>query len=135
MRRSDLDTLLYNLREFTLTDAIAPSVQNDRQQLLGSTRKSLFGGLRGIENVFTQHRPILKDIVSSILRRKAHPGLNFADDFEFVDTVVVHVAGGVTYEEAKTVRDLNKEFAGANVVLGGDQIWRSEDFLGYLSKK
>lgn len=42
--------------------------------------------------------------------------------------VVVFVLGGITYEESKAVRDLNASL-GCNVVLGGDRVLRSEEFV------
>ncbi len=49
--------------------------------------------------------------------------------------VVVYVCGGMTYEEAKAVRDLNGSL-GCNAVLGGELVWRSQDFVqSFLQEK
>ena len=46
--------------------------------------------------------------------------------------VVVHVVGGVTYEEIKAVADLNSEL-GANITIGSsDTVWRSQDFMDHV---
>ena len=79
----------------------------------------LFKGLKGVENVYTQHSPQLKqvteDCVRSRLRPASFPSLGGAESGP-VRTVVVFVVGGFTYEEAHTVFQLNRDL-GVQVVL------------------
>ena len=45
------------------------------------------------------------------------------------DQVLVYIVGGVTYEEATTVAELNAANAGVSVVLGGSFVHNSGTFL------
>ena len=52
--------------------------------------------------------------------------------FAVAQAGLVHVVGGVTYEEIKAVHDVNAEL-GANVTIGSNEkIWRSEEFMEHL---
>ncbi len=49
--------------------------------------------------------------------------------------IIIYISGGATYEEAKAIRDLNASL-GCNIVLGGDVVWRSADFVqSFLQEK
>ena len=91
----------------------------------------LFKGLKGVENVYTQHSPQLKqvteDCVRSRLRPSSFPSLGGAESGP-VRTVVVFVVGGFTYEEAHAVFQLNRDL-GVQVVLGGTSVLNSRAFL------
>ena len=60
-------------------------------------------GLRGTDNVYTQHRPFLsKEILPDIIKGKARPDLEYLCPVveAMVRPIVVFIVGGVTYEES-----------------------------------
>ena len=62
-------------------------------------------GLRGTDNVYTQHRPFLsKEILPDIIKGKARPDLEYLCSVveATVRPIVVFVVGGVTYEESRS---------------------------------
>lgn len=92
----------------------------------------LFKGLNGVENIYTQHTPPLKDTIEDLLRGKLreaqYPTLG-GDDGRRPTHVVVFVVGGATYEESLCVHQINKANPGAKVVLGGTTIHNSASFF------
>jgi len=73
----------------------------------------------GVENVYTQHQPLLTTLLDSLARGKLSRG-----SFPFVgaepppgkvSTVIVFFVGGATYEEAAKVADINA----GRLVIGG----------------
>nr|CAG4651704.1 EOG090X03QA [Triops cancriformis] len=124
------------------------------KDVLKATEK-LFKGLKGVENVYTQHTPLLKETLESLcksrLSEEQFPGLN-GDQVQFnlrqrvvksnlgliepFETLVlpreifVFIAGGVTYEEALIVHQLNRSSpTNAKIVLGGSTIHNTCSFL------
>lgn len=83
--------------------------------------------------MYTQHTPLLKDVLDEVFKgRPLDPqypimGAELPPFRRAPNDVVVFVIGGVTYEEALTVRNYNA--AGYRVVLGGTTIHNSRSFL------
>ena len=92
----------------------------------------LFKGLKGVENVYTQHSPLLKqlaeDVVRGKLRAATFPSLTPTDTSRPAATVIVFVIGGFTYQEAHAVYQLNSQL-GAQVLLGGTSVLNSAAFV------
>ena len=92
----------------------------------------LFKGLKGVENVYTQHSPQLKqlaeDVVRGKLRAATFPSLTPTDTSRPSTTVIVFVIGGFTYQEAHAVYQLNSQL-GAQVLLGGTSVLNSSAFV------
>jgi vacuolar protein sorting-associated protein 45 len=99
--------------------------------------KKVTQGFKGVQNVYTRHEPLLRDILGQVAK-----GTLPAASFPFHEggrperpqDVIVFVFGGVTYEEAKVVAELNAQGgAGAiRVVLGGTNIHNSKSFIDFL---
>lgn len=94
--------------------------------------RSLIRGLKGVENVYTQHSCLLKETLEEVFKGRpldpAYPAVG--TDLPFrrpPQEVVVFFIGGATYEEALAVHRLNAE--GYNVILGGTTIHNSDSFL------
>lgn len=93
-----------------------------------------FKGLKGVENVYTQHSPLLEttlqDLVKGRLREQQYP---FAEgggsSRDKPQDIVVFMIGGATYEEAKMVAGINASTPGVRVVLGGTSVHNSSTFL------
>lgn len=95
--------------------------------------RNLIKGLKGVENVFTQHTPLLKETLEDVFKGReldpSYPAINS----ELVpfrrppQEVVVFIIGGATYEEALAVHQMNN--AGYRVILGGTFIHNSKTFI------
>lgn len=99
-----------------------------------SRARSGFKGLKGVENVYTQHSPRLEQTITNLakgrLREQTHPFVEGSPNTrEKPQDIIVFIAGGATYEEAKTVAQINASTPGVRVVLGGTSIMNSSMFL------
>lgn len=101
--------------------------------LFGSTG-SRFKGLKGVENVYTQHSPLLETTLQNLVKGKLREA-----QYPFVEgggtsrdkpqDVVVFIVGGATYEEAKMVAGINASSPGVRVVLGGTTVHNAATFM------
>ena len=89
--------------------------------------------MKGVENVFTQHSPLLKETLEDVFKGRELDPLYPAINSELVpfrrppQEVVVFIVGGTSYEEALAVHQLNN--AGYKVILGGTTIHNSQTFI------
>ncbi|KAF1351649.1 vacuolar protein sorting-associated protein 45 [Lizonia empirigonia] len=93
-----------------------------------------FKGLKGVENVYTQHSPRLETTLQDMIKGRLSQQL-----YPFVDgggttkdkpqDIIVFMVGGTTYEEAKMVAQVNASSPGVRVVLGGTTVHNSTSFL------
>lgn len=91
-------------------------------------------GLKGVENVYTQHSPHLETTLQNLIKGKLSDR-----QYPFVDgggttrdkpqDIIVFMIGGATYEEAKMVASINASSPGIRVVLGGTTIHNAATFL------
>ncbi len=100
----------------------------------------LVGGLKGADNVYTQHQPLLVQTLENISRGKAkdsdYPYINRtrgAKDAKPKE-ILVFIAGGITYEEARFVAQMNDSGQGVHVILGGNTVLNSSMFLDDLAQ-
>jgi len=91
-------------------------------------------GLRGVENVYTQHSPrlesTLQDLIKGRLRDTQYPfveGGGVTKDKP--QDIIVFMIGGATYEEAKMVSQINAGTPGVRIVLGGTAVHNSSTFF------
>lgn len=95
--------------------------------------KRLFKGIKGVENVYTQHSPLLKDILEELikgrLKETTYPYLGNSQISRRPQDIIVFIVGGATYEESLAVHQLNKNNFGVHIVLGGTTIHNSSSFL------
>lgn len=104
--------------------------------------KRFIKGLQGVENIYTQHNPWIKGIIEDVLKGKlketqfpyfnyaGQRGQNAVTDPNFRPTeVIVFVLGGVTYEEALVVHNINRTENKLAVVLGGTAIHNMASFV------
>ncbi|KAG9096034.1 vacuolar protein sorting-associated protein 45 [Ceratobasidium sp. 370] len=114
-----------------------------------SRGKSALKGLKGVENVYTQHSPHLSETLENLLRgrlkEQSYPfiegqattnaGLQRPQD------IIVFMIGGTTYEEARAVALMNQDPAlvgssstgTTRILLGGNCIHNSSSFLEMIS--
>uniref|UniRef100_A0A672FGF9 Vacuolar protein sorting-associated protein 45 n=1 Tax=Salarias fasciatus TaxID=181472 RepID=A0A672FGF9_SALFA len=88
--------------------------------------KQFFKGLKGVENVYTQHQPLLHDTLDQLIKGRLKdsqfPYLGASSLRDRPQDILVFVIGGATYEEALTVYNLNRSTPGVRIVLGGSSI-------------
>ncbi|KAI8668351.1 hypothetical protein NCS55_00860500 [Fusarium keratoplasticum] len=99
-----------------------------------SGASSRFKGLKGVENVYTQHSPLLESTLQNMIKGRLKE-----QQYPFVEgggttkdkpqDIIVFIAGGATYEEAKMIAGLNATSPGVRIVLGGTTIHNSASFL------
>jgi len=99
--------------------------------------KSMPAVSMGVNNIFTQHRPLLCRILNSLL-----DGTLPEEGFPFYcklsqnkirpQFILLFMVGGITYEEACAVNDFNTK-QNISVILGGSQIHNSESFIKAIS--
>ena len=99
-----------------------------------SGAKDRFKGLKGVENVYTQHSPRLEATLQNLIRAKLkeqqYPFLEGGGSTrDRPQDIIVFIIGGATYEEAKVVAQINASSPGIRVVLGGSTIHNSSTFL------
>lgn len=95
---------------------------------------SRFKGLKGVENVYTQHSALLETTLQNLIKGKLRD-----QQYPFVEgggttrdkpqDIVVFIIGGATYEEAKMVAGINASTPGVRVVLGGTTVHNATTFL------
>ncbi|TYZ66121.1 hypothetical protein PybrP1_009263 [[Pythium] brassicae (nom. inval.)] len=104
--------------------------------------RAMTQGVQGVPNVYAQHVPPLVKTLETILKGQlldADFGIvngNATPGVKRVRDVIVFVCGGVTFEEATKVAELNQRVAaaGQRVVLGGTYIHNSTSFLDELAE-
>ena len=107
--------------------------------IFSEARSRLHRGLRGVENVYTQHSPrlegTLQDLIRGRLSTTAYPFVEGGGQTkDKPQDIIVFVVGGATYEEAKMVAQVNASSPGVRVVLGGTGIQNSYSFLDHVEQ-
>ncbi|KAJ3223529.1 vacuolar protein sorting-associated protein 45 [Clydaea vesicula] len=97
-----------------------------------SRTKNVFKGLKGVENVYTQHVPqlikILESLVKGKLKDSTYPFVE-GNSKDRPQDVIVFMIGGATYAEAREVEKFNRMYQGVRVVLGGTFIHNSKRYV------
>ncbi|KAI9746576.1 MAG: vacuolar protein sorting-associated protein 45 [Claussenomyces sp. TS43310] len=101
---------------------------------LFSGARDRFKGLKGVENVYTQHSPrlevTLQNLIKGRLRDQQYPFVEGSGTTkDKPQDIIVFVIGGATYEEAKLIAAINASSPGVRVVLGATTIHNSSTFL------
>ncbi|XP_055348606.1 vacuolar protein sorting-associated protein 45-like [Paramacrobiotus metropolitanus] len=95
--------------------------------------RRLTKGIRGVENIYTQHNPLVRDLVDQVikgrLREPSYPYLGGVQLRERPQDVFIFVLGGITYEEAYSIHELNKLNPMCRIVIGGTTVHNTKSFL------
>lgn len=101
--------------------------------------KKVIKGLKGVENIYTQHVPLVYDILEDLMRGRlrdsAYPQAYAPSDSSSIlryQDITVFIAGGVTYEESLSIYKLNVANPAVRVMLGGTCIHNFTSFLDEL---
>uniref|UniRef100_U3F5M0 Vacuolar protein sorting-associated protein 45 n=1 Tax=Micrurus fulvius TaxID=8637 RepID=U3F5M0_MICFL len=99
--------------------------------------KQFLKGLKGVENVYTQHQPLLHETLDQLIKGKLkdnqYPYLGPSILRDRPQDIIVFIIGGATYEEALTVYNLNRTTPGVRIVLGGTMVHNTRSFLEEVS--
>ncbi|KAK1924702.1 Sec1-like protein [Papiliotrema laurentii] len=112
-----------------------------------SKGKSALKGLKGVENVYTQHTPHLSQTLDLLLkgrlRETSYPFLEGDENArsQRPQDIIVFMIGGTTYEEGRAVALLNQKLAsdaaggpgGTRILLGGSTVHNSASFLDMVT--
>ena len=97
--------------------------------------------IKGVSNVYTQHTPLLCETLDLVakgrLKEAAFPFVaGGGAGREKPQDVIVFIMGGVTFEEAAKISELNAatETTGMRVLLGGTCVHNSKSFLAELAR-
>lgn len=128
-----------------------PQIKSGETGLLNNLKKlHKIVGLNDVENVFTQHKPLISSLVTQIFSQqptkpkdgsssrygsyvqvsKSQPQKNDPDE------LIIFIIGGATYEESLFVHEWNNNPSngGKKVTLGGTSIINSKAFLKEIQK-
>ncbi|KRX73339.1 Vacuolar protein sorting-associated protein 45 [Trichinella sp. T6] len=94
--------------------------------------KKLIKDLKGVENIYTQHRPLLSEILNELsknrLKESVFPYASGCSPLARVHEVIVFIAGGVTYEESLAVNTFNQTGL-MKVIIGGTTVHSGRSFI------
>ncbi|KAJ1350131.1 hypothetical protein KIN20_005852 [Parelaphostrongylus tenuis] len=75
--------------------------------------KRFIKGLKGVENIYTQHQPYIKNIIENVIRGKLseqqYPFLPGDFASSRLDNLIIFILGGATFEESLFVRSQNEK--------------------------
>jgi len=100
--------------------------------------------LKDIKNVYTQHTPLLQEILRDLFASKLDPALFPATGggrglIEAPEEVIIFMMGGATYEESLCVASFNEELQKANVdarvILASTHFHNSDTFLEEVERE
>ncbi|VDM21350.1 unnamed protein product [Hydatigera taeniaeformis] len=116
----------------------SPSVST-ATNAVASITKRFVKGRKNVENVYTQHEPLivdtLRELIQGQLQESAFPTLDCGQGSPSplpAKKIIVFILGGATYEESLAVHKLMSSTPGLNVILGGTTVHNSESFLNQL---
>lgn len=111
------------------------------KSMLAKLTSNVKRGLKGVENVFTQHEPLLVSILDQLRRNKLSKALfpsGGTDHSAQIGNIVVFIVGGATYEEALKVAMMNAEAKGNSalprIILGSTAVHNSKSFLAEMAR-
>jgi len=123
-----------NLQRFAGVNARNGDLFGDQANATKNMAGKLMKGLKGVENVYTQHQPCLRQTLDELFKGRLKSSLFpcLGSNYEGkVVNVVVFVIGGFTYEEAYSIYQLNSTLK-VQVLLGGTSILNSRAFLDQI---
>ncbi|KAI5801726.1 Sec1-like protein [Peziza echinospora] len=121
----------------TYHNSLPPLTSLFESESIFSRARSGFKGLKGLENVYTQHTPKLEQTLNQLikgrLRETTHPFIEGGTK-EKPQDIIIFMVGGTTYEEARLVAMVNAGTPGVRLVLGGTSVLRSKTFLDEIEE-
>jgi len=112
------------------------------KSFLAQARSSITKSVKGVENVYTQHKTQLFSVADALLRGKLkEASYPFAEGCRYASKpsepprgAIVFVIGGATFEEARDISELNRSIDCGSLILGGTTIHNSRSFLAEVAQ-
>jgi vacuolar protein sorting-associated protein 45 len=115
--RNDLNLsqvrLIDTIIEYGGTSKRGGDLYGQQKGVLSTLAKTLTKGINGVENVYTQHKPMLSEVLDLLVKGKLKD-----NDYPYAregvsqkgkaSDIMIFMVGGVTYEEGTKVREFNK---------------------------
>eukprot|EP00730_Choanoeca_flexa_P005514 TRINITY_DN11964_c0_g1_i2.p1 TRINITY_DN11964_c0_g1~~TRINITY_DN11964_c0_g1_i2.p1 ORF type:complete len:582 (+),score=99.92 TRINITY_DN11964_c0_g1_i2:56-1747(+) len=127
----DLRSVLPALMRYASSSA--PERQSDLFGVKGASGlfKHVTSGLKGVDNIYTQHTPLLSNMLEQLAKGKLKESNYPFCRGQMKDKpqdVFIFMVGGTTYEEAKAVAAFNEANPHMRVVLGGTNVHNFDSF-------
>ncbi|CAD5234787.1 unnamed protein product [Bursaphelenchus xylophilus] len=101
--------------------------------------KKFIKGLKGVENVFTQHEPLICRLIEGIARERLseqkYPVVETTRQGNRSENIVVFIIGGTTYEESTAVHNLNMkrlQTSHPRVLLASNYVHNTKSYMDQL---
>jgi len=143
--KSALDDARLPAEKIALVDAVlryggkavrGPGLFGADKSIMAKMSHQLKTSLEGVENVYAQHVPLVVEtidlIAKSKLKEQHYPAVSCVSAAR-PSAVIVFIVGGVTYEEATKIAELNASNPPVKVLLGGSYVHNSTSFLDDLA--
>lgn len=110
------------------------------KDFFASMRQTVRRGLQGATNIYTQHKPYLRELLEDLskgrLSEQDFPGNDSLGATRMKPReVIAFFVGGATYEEALMVAEVNSDRSlGIRTILGGTWMHNSKSFLDEVAK-
>lgn len=133
---ADMVNLVPVMLRYAGAKSRGPGLFGDDHHLLGKMTKSILTSVQGVQNVYSQHVPLVMETLQSLVKGKlsprTHPAVgNGGGASSIPDQVLIFMVGGVTYEEGTKIHEFN-ETNKIQVVLAGSTVHNSTSFLDEL---
>lgn len=128
IKQSEIDSVK-QLREFALSKP-----KNPLDDTVQQVTKMIVQGVKGVDNVLTQYKPSLSQVLEEIRRGYRLKEADFAFSGERYKEepprrVIVFVVGGLTYDEALVVDQFNRNHTDTQVIVGATSMHNFSSFL------
>lgn len=133
---------LVQLKLLTTFNKMFKDVQLQQDQESENNLKKFFKNFSNsneVDNVYLQYQPPLKDFLEKFITNNQlnYHNLNTLvpetlSESNMVQDVIIYFKNGVTYEESRIVHEFNQANNKINLIIGGDRILNSDDWLNEL---
>jgi len=128
---------VYNIVNYAGATVRGSDIFGQNKNALAKTKKFM-KGLKGVENIYTQHKPLLHETLDNLIKGKLRdqqfPYLGKDILRDKPQDLIVFMIGGITYEEAIAVYELNRANPGVRIILGGSTIHNTQSFLDEIKE-
>ena len=106
--------------------------------IISTLSKSLTSSINGVENVYTQHQPLMCSVLNAFskggIKDSVYPLVNAGGSSRPTE-LIIFIVGGATYEESCKVSEFNTSMPNNRVILGGSCVHNSTSFLKEIGKQ
>ena len=84
-------------------------------------------------NVFEQNVPLVVTMIENVLKNKLmeneYPFTDMVPLKDIPKNIIIYIIGGVTFGEAKQIKDLNQKYPDCHFIIGGSSQINSKMFF------